>query len=140
MTIMTYWYTTKVCNTFNAGPGGSICNRYPRTRQISMLEEFALCVLREILRTKVCNTDIKIAPTLKLGGAGADRRHKAGSCQVHLFLQVSLSAVLQTFVCHLYPKPWPYKISFCSLGCSRSGRLAGQNVKGVTTPNPGPIR
>ena len=23
MTIMTYWYTTKVCNTVNAGPGGS---------------------------------------------------------------------------------------------------------------------
>ena len=38
---------------------------------------------------------------IEIGGAGADRRHKVGSCQVHLFLQVSLSAVLQTFVRHL---------------------------------------
>ena len=38
---------------------------------------------------------------IEIGGAGADRRHKVGSCQVHVFLQVSLSAVLQTFVRHL---------------------------------------
>ena len=31
VTIMTYWYTTKVCNTFNTGPGRIKLQTLPRT-------------------------------------------------------------------------------------------------------------
>ena len=97
---MTYWYTTKVCNTFNTGPGGSSCKRYPRTPNFNV---GGVCTARFEGNSadKSLQHRYQNRANIEIGGAGADRRHKVGSCQVHLFLQVSLSAVLQTFVRHL---------------------------------------
>ena len=73
----------------------------PPRPPISMLEEFALCVLGSILRTKVCNTDINIAPTLKSGVQGANPTINKYVVSRNCCLQVRPSVVLQTFVRHL---------------------------------------